>query len=209
MGKRQLYPEFLKYTRSIFDHLNDIPEKRKIDLARTAAYVHEQLKKKGMAKLIFICTHNSRRSHMGQIWAQAAASFYEVEGIQTYSGGTEATAFNPNAVKAMKAAGFRFKTDGNASNPIYTVSYASNQNPMKVFSKKYDDPSNPREDFCAIMTCSDADENCPIIPGAAFRVAITYEDPKAFDDTPEETKAYADRCYQIGKEMFYLFNKVR
>ena len=146
---------------------------------------------------------------MGQIWAQAAAYYYGIEGIRTFSGGTEATAFNPNAVKAMVDAGFEIKSSGNPDNPVYQVSFANDCKPMQVYSKRYDDESNPRKDFCAIMTCSDADENCPFIPGATLRIPITYEDPKAFDNTPGEYKAYAERCFQIGTEMFYLFNKVR
>ena len=31
----------------------------------------------------------------------------------------------------------------------------------------------------------------------------------AYDHTPDEAKAYAERCYQIGKEMFYILNKVK
>lgn len=209
MSKGKLNPALREYAGSFLANFDDVPENRKKELDRVAEFISNRLASNGTAKLTFICTHNSRRSHMGQIWAQTAAYFYGVEGIQTYSGGTEATAFNPNAVKAMKAAGFDIKSDGKAENPVYNVGYANNRAPMQAYSKRYDDESNPQEDFCAIMTCSDADENCPFIPGAALRIPITYEDPKAYDNTSVEEKAYAERCFQIGTEMFYLFNKVR
>jgi hypothetical protein len=208
MSKGKLNQALQEYAGSFMERFEDIPEERKKDLDKVAEFISDQLFRNGAARLTFICTHNSRRSHMGHIWAQAAASFFGVEGIQTFSGGTEATAFNPNAVKAMKEAGFDIKSDGNLQNPIYSVSYAFDQVHMLVFSKKYDDISNPQKDFCAIMTCSDADKNCPFIPGAALRIPITYEDPKAFDGTPHEEKAYSDRSFQIGTEMFYLFDKV-
>jgi len=208
MSKGKLNPALQEYAGSFMTRFKTIPESRKKDLDKVAEFISDHLSRNGTASLTFICTHNSRRSHMGQIWAQAAASFFGVEGIQTFSGGTEATAFNPNAVKAMKEAGFDIISAGNPQNPIYRVSYAFDQAPMRVFSKKYDDASNPQKDICAIMTCSDADENCPFIPGAALRISITYEDPKAYDATPHEAKAYADRSFQIGTEMFYLFDKV-
>ena len=209
MNKQKLYPALQKYAGSFMAEFDQIPDKRKKDLSKVSDYITDHLAVNTLAKLTFICTHNSRRSHMGQIWAQTAACYYGIRGIRTFSGGTEATAFNPNAVKAMVDAGFEIKSDGNPDNPVYKVSFAYDQEPIKVFSKKYDDDSNPREDFCAIMTCSDADENCPFIPGATLRIPITYEDPKAYDNTPEEAKAYAERCYQIGAEMYYIFDTVK
>jgi protein-tyrosine-phosphatase len=209
MSEKRLYPALQQYAGCFMVKFDQIPDNRKKDLDKVVDYIKDHLAGNTPAKLTFICTHNSRRSHMGQIWAQAAADYFGIEGIRTFSGGTEATAFNPNAVKAMVDAGFKIKSDGNPANPVYKVSFAEDQEPMQVFSKKYNDKVNPQEDFCAIMTCSDADENCPFIPGATLRIPITYEDPKAYDNTPDEAKAYAERCYQIGSEMFYIFNKVK
>ena len=145
---------------------------------------------------------------MAQIWAQTAAYYFGIRQVKAFSGGTEATAFNPNAVEAMGHAGFRISSDGKMENPLYTVSYADDQPSMTIFSKRYDDASNPSDDFCAVMTCSDADENCPYIQGAVLRVPITYEDPKAFDHSEWKVKAYRERCFQIGVETFYLFRMV-
>ncbi len=207
MREKKLFPALQQYAGSFISKFDHIPENRKKDLCKVADYISYHLAGNAVAKLTFICTHNSRRSHMGQIWAQTAAYYFGIEAVRTFSGGTEATAFNPNAVKAMADAGFDIKSDGKSDNPVYKVSFTHDQVPMQVFSKKYDDKVNPQEDFCAIMTCSDADENCPFIPGATLRIPITYEDPKAYDNTPDKAKAYAERCYQIGTEMFYIFDR--
>ena len=45
---------------------------------------------------------------------------------------------------------------------------------------------------------------CPIVAGADFRIALPFEDPKAFDDTPLESEKYTERCRQIGREMLYV-----
>ena len=204
-----LNAELAKYTERFQGHFAEIPEGRKGDLEKVANFISARIKKGLPARVIFICTHNSRRSHMGQIWAATAAYFYGIPGMEAYSGGTEATAFNPNAVIAMRQAGFNIASGGKSENPEYSVSFADSHPAMKVFSKKYDDRVNPVGDFCAVMTCSEADANCPFIPGAALRVPITYEDPKEFDGTERESTAYKERCFQIGVEMFYLFHQVK
>jgi len=204
-----LYPRLIKYTDRFADRFAEIPEDRKKDLKKVADFISAKVIKRLPARIIFICTHNSRRSHMGQIWATTAAFFYGIPGVETYSGGTKATAFNPNAVIAMQQAGFRITSDGKSVNPEYSVSFKDGYPAMKVFSKKYDNRINPVDDFCAVMTCSEADANCPFIPGAALRVPVTYEDPKEFDGSENESTAYKERCFQIGVEMFYLFDQVK
>jgi len=154
---------------------------------------------------MFICTHNSRRSHLSQIWASTAAAYYGVPGVETYSGGTEATAFNPRAVAALKRAGFEISHSATQDNPHYTVRFHDNAPAMECFSKVYKQPPNPTADFCAIMTCAQADKNCPVVRGATLRIGVPYEDPKAFDGTPEEAAKYDERCQQIAREILYVF----
>ena len=160
------------------------------------------------ANLTFICTHNSRRSHFAQVWAQTAAYYYDIPSIKTYSGGIEATACNPRAVAAPEAAGFEIKKINDDKNPVYEIRYSHSQEPMKAFSKVYSDSPNPTSDFCAVMTCDHADKNCPTVKGCSLRVAVTYKDPKEFDGTPQEAAGYDERCQQICREMLYLFSKV-
>lgn len=185
-----------------------ISEKRKGELQQIAQYVATCIEEGQPAKLTFICTHNSRRSHMAQVWAQTAAAWYDVPGVQTFSGGTEATAFNPRAVRALEGAGFEVERASKADNPLYRVTYGETAFAMEAFSKVYNESPNPKEDFCAVMTCSDADEACPIVFGAVERIAIPYEDPKRYDGTDREAAAYAERCRQISTEMLYAFSHV-
>jgi arsenate reductase len=200
-------PEVELYTARALLHIDTIPEKRKGELEEVAAFVTSKRDAGEDSELTFICTHNSRRSQMAQLWAAVAAAHFGVDGVRTYSGGTEATAFNPRAVAAMQRAGFVVDNPG-GDNPRYQVSFEDTGSTLECFSKRYDDPANPPEGFAAIMTCSDADEACPVVPGAAFRAAIQYEDPKAADGTPLESAAYDERCLQIATEMFYVFSRV-
>jgi arsenate reductase len=181
---------------------------RQKTLSDVAGYIRQELDKSGSVKLNFICTHNSRRSHLAQIWTQTAAAHYDINGVETYSGGTEATAFNPRAVAAVERAGFEVENPG-GENPKYRITFDENASAMVCFSKTFDDPANPSKDFAAIMTCSDADANCPFVPGAKLRKPVTYRDPKESDATKHETEIYDERCRQIGTEMLYMMSLVK
>jgi arsenate reductase (thioredoxin) len=187
-----------------------VPAERRKQLDKLALFVEAKRRAGETAQLTFICTHNSRRSHLSQLWAAVAAAHHGIEGVQTFSGGTEVTAFNRRAVEALRRAGFEITAgDEEADNPRYAVTFAKAGPKLEAFSKKYADPPNPSENYAAIMTCSDADKNCPVVDGAALRVPIPYVDPKVSDGTEDETATYDERTKQIAVEMFYLFSKVR
>jgi len=173
-----------------------------------ANYILGKVKENTEVNLIFICTHNSRRSIMSQIWAQTGAEYFGIPNIVCYSGGTESTAFNPRALKAVEKAGFKIEKKDNSENPIYLVYYSDDKEPLECFSKVYSDKFNPQKDFAAIMTCSDADANCPVVFGAEARFSIRYNDPKEYDGTELETKKYNERFDEIGKEMLFVFDMV-
>ena len=185
-----------------------ISEERKNLLNELSIYIKEKLISKKEVNLIFICTHNSRRSHMAQIWAQAAANYYDIDNLNTYSGGTQKTAFNQAAVKALKECGFKISIEKEGTNPKYKVRYDKKSEPLICYSKVYNHRKNPANGFVAIMTCSDADEACPIVVGADYRTTIKYEDPKKFDGTNQQEYAYLERSQQIGREMLYTMRKV-
>lgn len=203
-----MYAELQSYIETLRESFPQIPEERKALLTKVSNYINSRLVDQEVVELNFICTHNSRRSHFGQIWAQVAAIYHGLDDIITYSGGTEATAFNPNAVAALERAGFQISRDDEVDNPLYEVSFSEDEDPLECFSKTFDHPDNPDSDFAAIMTCDHADENCPFVPGAEFRAAVTYRDPKEADGTPEEAQTYDERCHQIATEMFYLMANV-
>jgi arsenate reductase len=180
-----------------------ISDERKAVLQVLIDYIKNKRKKEEPIRLNFICTHNSRRSQFSQIWAQTAADTYEIP-AQCYSGGVEVTAFNERAVASIERFGFKVAKRGQ-SNPIYFIFHTEDSHPIIGFSKVFDDEINAKNGFAAIMTCSHADENCPYIPGAEARIPVRFEDPKAFDDTEQESEKYDERSMQIASEMFYVF----
>jgi protein-tyrosine-phosphatase len=203
-----LHAELAAYINDTLTEFDQIPQERRKKLRELAGFVANRANSGQSAELVFICTHNSRRSHMSQLWAQTAAHSFGVNGVRTYSGGTEATAFNPRAVAAVERAGFAVEKTSEGDNPVYAVSFADGEASMECFSKVYDQAPNPKEGFAAVMTCSAADEACPIVFGAAERIAIPFDDPKAFDGTDQETAKYDERCRQIAREMLYVFSQV-
>jgi arsenate reductase len=205
----KLFPELTRTAGELIKEFGKISPERKNLLLELTRFIGEKSNAGEVVKLNFICTHNSRRSHMAQLWAQAAAHYYKIPGVMCYSGGTDATAFNLRAVQAMKHAGFQITQTSQGSNPVYAVKIAKEGPAFEVFSKRYNDQVNPAKDFAAIMTCSHADEKCPLVSGATKRIAITYEDPKDFDDTPLAETKYRERSLQIGREMFYVFANVK
>ena len=200
-------PQVAEYIGQRISEFDQIPSDRKQALTKLALYVRSRVSAGEPAKLVFICTHNSRRSHMSQIWATAAANYYGVPKVECFSGGTEATAFNARAVAALERAGIKIEKTDEEKNPKYRVDVADGLQ-LISFSKKYSDAPNPTSDFCAVMTCSTADKNCPTVAGASLRVAIPFEDPKVSDGTPTEAATYDERCAQICREMLYLFSQV-
>ncbi len=197
----------LKYYFESLD-TNAIPPDRQAVLDPLTAYIREKRAAGLPVRLIFICTHNSRRSHFGQVWAQVAASYYAVTGVMCYSGGTEATACNPRTVAALERAGIRLAAATDGENPEFSLLYAEDEPPVRAFSKVYDQAPNPASGFAAVMTCSQAEENCPYIPGAEKRFPVMYEDPKVADGRPDEATVYDARCRQIAGEMRYVFGNV-
>jgi arsenate reductase len=204
-----LLPGLRPYVDKVADELGAISDERKVVLGEIAASIAERLEDGVDANVTFICTHNSRRSHMSQIWAQTAARYYGLERVHAYSGGTEVTACNCRTITAMRTAGFAIEDATTGDNPLYLVHYADDRPPIRAYSKLYSADDNPKDGFIALMTCSKADKTCPLVEGAVARYAIHYTDPRLCDDTPTETTAYNDRCREIAREMFYIMSEVR
>ncbi len=188
-------------------NFREIPAERKLILEKITGFIKNKVTNNETVKLVYVCTHNSRRSHFGQVWAAVAAAYYGIKNIKTFSGGTEATAFNPNAIKALRAAGFDVVTKTESNNPVYEV-YFSEKEFVTCFSKVYNHPDNPSQDFAAIMTCAEAEENCPFIPGCELRIGTAYNDPKSFDNTIIQDEKYTERSNQVAMECLYTFSKL-
>tara|TARA_B100001057_G_C22861647_1_gene954791 strand:+ start:3149 stop:3787 length:639 start_codon:yes stop_codon:yes gene_type:complete len=189
--------------------LDDIGTKisyeRKLILEAIAAQIKFDLADGTQVKLVYLCTHNSRRSHFSQVWGCVAAVLFGFKEIETYSGGTVATACHPNTIEALRDLGFKITcNDLAADNPHYKV-YYSEDDFIDCYSKANTEDVLPQNDFIAIMTCADSDDNCPLVPGAKKRFSTTYDDPKEFDKSENPVEHYKKRCLQIAHEALYTF----
>ena len=197
--------------KSVIESLQEagISQERKNTLQVLIGFINKKQKEGSASRLNFICTHNSRRSHLSQIWAQTMAHHFNVNKVFCYSGGTEATAMFPMVAHVLEKTGFEIRKLSEGNNPVYGIKFAANEAPVIAFSKVYDDPFNPASDFAAVMTCSQADAGCPVVLGAEQRIAITYEDPKLFDNSPQQEEKYLERSLQIAAEMKYVFSNIK
>lgn len=199
----------LSTTISTILESQEISESRKEVLAPLVVYIQSKVDSKSPIRINFICTHNSRRSHLAQIWMQVAATYYGIPNITCYSGGTEQTAIYPMVATVLKEQGLDVFKIAEGENPVYVIKYGENEVPIIGFSKKYDAAFNPSGDFAAVMTCSQADGGCPFIAGAEQRIPITFEDPKVFDGTENEQEGYFNRSIEIAIEMFYILSQIK
>jgi protein-tyrosine-phosphatase len=213
---QNLLPQLQTYCKNLESEFSQISEERKKVLLQVSNFISEKYKKSETVNLTFICTHNSRRSQFGQVWAKIAATYYGYgQKIETFSGGTEITACNPRTVAALQRAGVEVEIINEisapvtiANNPRYRVHFDKNTRPFFLFSKKYNEETNPQKDYCAILVCSQADEACPIVFGAEKRVFCPYEDPKKSDGTSEENQTYDKACRLIAREIFFVFQHI-
>ena len=166
--------------------------------------------------VIVVCTGNSRRSILGSSMGNLAATYYGLDDIRFYSGGTDPSAFNKRTIAALKEIGFDIATTGSEArrggpetpNPSFRVGWGQGLEAVE-FSKHYADQSNPQQDFAAVMVCTEADEGCPVVEGAGLRISMPYQDPKAYDDSPFEAAKYAERRDDIGRLMLCVLCQVR
>jgi arsenate reductase len=112
------------------------------------------------ARVLFLCTHNSARSQMAEgLLRHLAGDRFEV-----YSAGTEATFVRPQAIEAMSEIGIGI----------------SGQK-----SKTLDEYLGQPFDY-VITVCDNANEACPVFPGAKRRLHWSFEDPAAAVGSEEE-----------------------
>lgn len=186
-----------------------LPNERKEVLQPLIEYIQTKIDAQQPIRLNFICTHNSRRSHLSQIWAQTMAFHFNIKNVFCYSGGTEATAMFLKVGETLVKQGFQIQQLSSDKNPVYAVKYDEDEAAIICFSKTFDDDFNPKSEFAAIMTCSSADAGCPFIAGAEKRLPIRYDDPKVFDGTDLMDAKYAERSLEIASEMYYVFSKIK
>lgn len=200
-----MYAQLKSYIDQLIQQRAEVAKDRIPALKGMQDYLRARWAAEEMAEIIFVCTHNSRRSHFGQIWAQALADYFQSPPLKAYSGGTKATAFHPHAIQAVEKIGFRVIRLNDSTNPLYRVRFSEQDHGITAFSKIYTHPANPQQNFCAVMTCSEAEAACPFIPGATQRLSLPYEDPKQFDQTNDREARYRLCCEQIARELCWVF----
>ncbi|HAQ71631.1 MAG TPA: protein-tyrosine-phosphatase [Flavobacteriales bacterium] len=193
--------------KSFEANISSLSEERKEKLLPLVYYILDNQRDNDPSELIFVCTHNARRSHMAQLWAAAAALYCDLENIETFSGGIEVTRIHPNALASLERSGFEFSGDDDGENPSYLVQLGESIM-IEVFSKPYGDDTNPQKNFAAVLVCSEVAESCPNVEGASLRLPISYDDPKEFDGTEKAEEMYDKRSVEIGTEMLYVMKTV-
>jgi len=182
----------------------DISSARREDLDKLAAIITEDLVK-GDSVVKFICTHNSRRSQVAEFMLDVLSREYGLK-ITALSAGTEATAFEPRMVNAIKNQGFPLIEYGNKPNPLYI--YRIKNDDLYYFSKRYDEQLIDYGESIIVTVCGDANENCPVIPGTLKRFHLGYEDPKKSDGSDHESETYKKKVLEIGSEILYLVKAI-
>jgi protein-tyrosine phosphatase/arsenate reductase len=205
-----IYSEINDFIKKAIEKFDTIPQERMILLQEIASYIEQSLDNNGKANLLYVCIHNSRRSQFGQIWAQVAASYFGHYNVHTYSGGSEATALSLHVVEVLNEIGLKIEKDGEIKNPHYSIRYDDHQPAIHCFSKKYTDAVNPKQEFCAVKTCTQTDDHCPDVNEADLIITTTYEDRKKFegDSTSPSESSHAERNKEIATECLYIFSKI-
>ena len=69
----------------------------------------------------------------------------------------------PKVSETLSNQGFQIQKLSDEQNPVYAIKFEENQPSIICFSKAYFDDFNPKNNFAAILTCTNADEGCPMV----------------------------------------------
>lgn len=195
------------YISERLNEFSQITRGRRRSLERLAALISGRAPAGSDKLIVFFCTHNSRRSQMAQIWAATAAHHFAVKGVIFQSAGILATKVDRRTIETLERVGFACKrADGH--NPLYTVQIGNPRQRIRLSSKTLPNSYQRPTNFIAVMTCSDADRECPIIDGASNRLTLCYDDPKVADGSPREADVYDQCCRSISRDLLYAFSRI-
>lgn len=186
-----------------------ISEERKALLNSVVEYIVNNAQASKVSHLVFVCTHNSRRSQMAQFWAHYLSDHYGLR-INAYSGGTEVTALAPQAAKVIEELGINYTVDHkSSSNPTYQFKMDPGNKDIELYSKLFTEITESLTAFASLMCCAQAEESCPFVPGTELRISLNYQDPKRADGTANEAAAYHNCLILIGSEINYILSEVK
>jgi protein-tyrosine phosphatase/arsenate reductase len=119
---QELYPPLYDLITEIEAQDQEIDPERLKEMDDLVNYVLSDLSNGHKSYVLFICTHNSRRSHIAHLTLVTMLDYFGLNDVVCYSGGLEATRFHPHAIDALERAGFRIKVVQQSSeNPVYSV----------------------------------------------------------------------------------------
>lgn len=186
-----------------------ITNDRKELLLQLVDVIQQDLAGNQTVAINFICTHNSRRSIFSQAWAQALFSYYGLTNFSFYSGGTETTAVYPEVLKTLQSSGFVVHPKTTGINPIYTLKTSETSTVIELFSKVYNDStSNSDSNFIAVLTCSQVANDCPVVQGASYRIALPFTDPKLYDNSNLKSSKYLETSMLIATELKFVAQQI-
>jgi arsenate reductase (thioredoxin) len=117
-------------------------------------------------RVLFLCTGNSCRSQMAEGWARHLRG----DSIEPYSAGIETHGLNPLAVRVMAEAGV-------------DISRHWSKHVAELKEIAFD---------CVVTVCDHAHEHCPLFPGKAKVVHVSFDDPpRLARDAKSEEEALA------------------
>ncbi len=102
-------------------------------------------------RILFLCTHNSARSQMAEGLLRASGG----PDVEVFSAGTVETAVRPEAVTVMAELGI-------------DISAQKSKTLDRYLGEPFDE---------VITVCDDANEACPVFPGARHRRHWSIDDP--------------------------------
>lgn len=205
---QHLNKKLMSYVTEVITEFDKIDINRRAKLTAIGTHIMNEKKRNGKVDILFVCTHNSRRSHMAHAWLETAVHFYGINDVTAYSGGLEATDFHTNAIGALERAGYGIKKLGKPD-PVQKYQMANGVKKSIFYSKKYTDIPDLKPNFTAILLCADADKSCPIVDGTKARFAIPFEDPRYYDNTPSAEFQYDASVREIAREIFFLMESVK
>jgi arsenate reductase (thioredoxin) len=118
-------------------------------------------------RVLFLCTHNSARSQMAEGFLRSMAG----DSFEVFSAGTEATRVRPEAISVMAEIGVDISTQDSETLDRY-------------LGETLD---------LVVTVCDDANEACPVFPGARERLHWSFPDPsKAAGGYEERLRAFRE-----------------
>ena len=115
-------------------------------------------------KVLFLCTGNSARSQMAEAFLRKYAS----NRYEAFSAGLEPGEIHPLTLQVMEEVSIEMSGQ---------------------YSKGLDTYSGKVNFAYLITVCDNADQRCPVFPGMGTRLHWSFEDPAAFQGSPEDKLA--------------------